>query len=361
MAEIVRVGVRAGQLDTAALPRLTEAQAELMRAPSAGLSLQTTMTAVGATKEMQEQLRVPLGAIAQPLASDPVEFHPTDELTPILCRCKACSGYLNAYVRVDEHSGRWECNLCGELNELPPPSIASMIPGQHAPMPPGGGGGGIFGMFGNRGGQPETAGAPPQPERRADLKHGEVEYVLAGAEAQKYSPPELALEVGRMPRPGSRRSRSLVLAIDTSAGAYASGAVAAYCAAAQVALKKAASEAAAAGATLKIALLTYDQHVSAYHLRDGHAPSAHVLPVGPSEAMPTPPKHHPTFLVELADVLPVLEELLAKLADAAPSAADAEPAQPDGGLTRRLALPSCTFKQAYCIHVRLCVFARKAA
>ena len=337
MAEIVRVGVRAGsngapgQIDSSALPRLTESQAKLFRAPAeaAGRALQTSMSAVAATKELHEQLKVPLGAIVQPLAStQPPEVRPPDEHTPILSRCRACSGYLNAYVRLDELAGRWECNLCGEANELPPQLLGAMhAPAAGMPGMPGapggpsgpGGGGGFFGMFGNRGGPPQAAPASAStPERRADLCHAEVEYVLAGAEAQKYSPPEVADAVGRLPQPGAKRARSLVIAIETSAAAYASGAVRAYCDAARTALAAAAADAAGAGASLKVGLITYDTHVQAYHLRDGLPPIAHVLPAHDPNEMPAKPKYHPPLLAELADVLPQLDGLLTKLPDAAP-------------------------------------------
>eukprot|EP00308_Calcidiscus_leptoporus_P010632 CAMPEP_0119384814 /NCGR_PEP_ID=MMETSP1334-20130426/87772_1 /TAXON_ID=127549 /ORGANISM="Calcidiscus leptoporus, Strain RCC1130" /LENGTH=75 /DNA_ID=CAMNT_0007405939 /DNA_START=60 /DNA_END=284 /DNA_ORIENTATION=+ len=70
----------------------------------------------------------------QPLASAPVEIrHPAaaDDAAssagspPLVVRCSKCSAYLNPLVRLHPRSNKWECNLCGSLNELPPPAAAA--------------------------------------------------------------------------------------------------------------------------------------------------------------------------------------------------------------------------------------------
>ena len=337
MADIIRVGMRpggphgAGELDAAALPRLTASQASLLRAPAepAGRALQTSFTAVGATADLQEQLQLPFGAIAQPLASKPKEVRAADEHTPVLARCRMCSAYLNAFVRIDQYTNRWECNLCGEPNELPPPPAVAQQPGPDVGGGGGSGGSGFFRGFMGRGGAPAAAANVPQaaPPPRADLTEPEVEYVLSGAEAQKYSPPELA-EAVSSPAAAQKRPRALVLLIDTSANAQSSGALRAYCEAAREALATAAADAAATGASVRVALLTYDSHVVAYYLRNGAPPLAHVLPSSSDATLPQPPRHRPSLLSELPDVLPALQDLLQKLPDAKPSP---EPAAAGGG------------------------------
>ena len=113
-----------------------------------------------------------------------------------------------------------------------------------------------------------------------------------------------------------RRPASLVIAIETSAEAYASGAVRAYCAAVADALKRAAADAAADGSALRVAFLTYDRNVQVFFFRAaGALPLAHVLPAG-GDAPPTLPKHTPPPFAELGDVLPQIEALLARLPDA---------------------------------------------
>ena len=181
--ELVRVGVRPAngpvpaQLDAAALPRLSSEMAQLLRTPQAagGSPFQTTFTAVGADASVQSKLPTPLGALVQPLASaEPPLIASADGHAPTLSRCRSCSAYLNAFARVDAHSGRWECNLCGEHNELPL-ALPTMAAPAAAPAQVGDGGGGFFkGLWG---GQPGGGGASAQPsaaEPRADMRHAEV-------------------------------------------------------------------------------------------------------------------------------------------------------------------------------------------
>ena len=345
VAELVRVGVRGQEaIDTAALPRLNVAQAALLRQPaeSDGAALQTTFTAVAESATLQKQLKLPLGALVQPLVTEcPARVIPEHEHSSTLCRCRSCSAYLNAYARIDERSLRWECNLCGELNELPPPP--QMQQQQQGYQQGGGqqqhpGGGGFFkGLWGagGAGGAQGAAASAAAPEPRADLRHAEVEYILSVAEARQYSPPELADAVVAPPTVAAGNALSslppraavLVIAIDTSPRAYASGAVRAYCEAVAAALKAAASEAAASSSSLRVALMTYDRNVQAFYFRrsaEGRPagpPLCHVVPAGDGGALPTMPQHMPTPLVELADALPDIETLLSTLPDAQPEVA----------------------------------------
>ena len=110
--DLVRCGVSPTQLDSRALPKLSLEQAKLLRAPPAGARgapLQMTFSAVADCASLQAQLgaAAPLGAIAQPLATEaPPTVRPADDYTPVLCRCKKCSAYLNAYAGVDMRSMR---------------------------------------------------------------------------------------------------------------------------------------------------------------------------------------------------------------------------------------------------------------
>ena len=352
--EMVRVGVRpaAGhmpaQLDAAALPRLSASQAALLRQPQEehGTPLQTTYTAVAESSALQKAVAQPLGAIVQPLATvSPPLVTSADGHGPTLSRCRSCSAYLNAYVRLDEHSGRWECNLCGSVNDLPPPPVAVGGPMAGAPEgAPGGGGGGGFlrGLWGSQPqGAADAAGAAPQPPPvRADLRHAEVEYVLSAAEVRQYSPPEVTDALsGAALRPGTR---TVLLAVEVSPAAYASGAVRAYCEAALEALEALAADggngngngngegtdeggAEGGGAPpIRVGLLTYDQNVQLYFLRsDGRGPLSHVVTVGDAE-LPALPKHTPPPLAELSTALPALRTLLRKLPEAAPDVPGAD-------------------------------------
>ena len=373
--ELVRIGVRlaAGpmmpaQLDAAALPRLTVETAALLRAKQTaeGTPLLTTFTAIGESAALQQKVPLPLGAIVQPLATlAPPTIASVDGRTPTLARCKACSAYLNAFARVDEHSGRWECNLCGEVNELPLPMPA--VPSPSGPDGGGGAGGGgaggggfLRGLWGSGG----AAGVPsplPSPEPRADLRHPEVEYILSTAEARQYSAPEVADALSPMREPLAPDTRTLVLALETSAAAYASGAVRAYCDAAVVALESlAASELSGRSGATRVALLTFDEHVHLHFFPPPSSPAdateaaaaaaaeppppiSHTLPIGvDSETLPTLPKHTPPPLGHLSVALPALRAFLERLAHAAPRSSDASSAAAAAASSEadRAALPS---------------------
>ena len=211
---------------------------------------------------------------------------------------------------------------------------------------PGGEGGGFLrGLWGagSHGSAAQPSAAPSAEAVRADLTHAEVEYVLSVAEARQYSPAELADAVVPPPTLGSSsvdgdvatlptRPAAIVIAIETSEAAYESGAVKAYCEAAIAALRDVAAEAAAEGASVKVALLTYNRNVEAFLFRSNgcrrsaigqrrrarHGLLLVVLDVVLDVVLRTAvsPRHMPPALAELADVLPELEALLTSLADA---------------------------------------------
>jgi len=368
--ELVRIGVRlaAGpmmpaQLDAAALPRLTVETAALMRAKQTaeGTPLLTTFTAIGESAALQQKVPLPLGAIVQPLATlAPPTIASVDGRTPTLARCKACSAYLNAFARVDEHSGRWECNLCGEVNELPLPMPAVPTPSGTDGAGGAGGGGFLRGLWGS-GGAAGVPSPPPSSEPRADLRHPEVEYILSTAEARQYSAPDIADALSPMREPLTPDTRTLVLALETSAAAYASGAVRAYCDAAVVALESlAASELSGGSGATRVGLVTYDEHVHLHFFPPPSSPAdateaaaaaaaeppppiSHTLPISvDSETLLTLPKHTPPPLSHVSVALPALRAFLERLAHAAPRSADASSAAAAAASSEadRAALPS---------------------
>ncbi|KAL1528558.1 hypothetical protein AB1Y20_009901 [Prymnesium parvum] len=291
--QLVRVPVRPSYggapavLEAQALPRLSNAQARAIRAPPAAAALLTSFSSVAETPLLLKRLSLPLGAVVQPLAAPAPEIRGLDAngtgTSPTLIRCHACKGYLNPYVKLDARSNRWECNLCGTINALPMPM---------APEPPGGGGGGglLRGLWGG-GAEPPP---PPPSLDRADLRHSEVEYVLSPYESPDYG--------GRTPPAG----RQLLLAIDASAAAAASGALRAACDAARKALAEAAD-------STRVALLSFGAHVHVHRVgREGGGVEL-VLPTG--RGRPTLPTLAAPPFATLGEQREQLDRLLDRLAE----------------------------------------------
>ena len=333
LADVVRVGVRPAlhgvpaQLESAALPRLTAAQSRSIRAApaasSAGASLLTSFSAVAESAPLQRKLGLPFGGLAQPLASAPPTMRAADEYSDVLCRCRGCSAYLNAYARVDEAGGRWECNLCGESNELPAPASAA-APGFGAPptVPPRLSGAGLLGgLWGAGAGAAAAApgAAAPGVTPRLDLQHAEVEYVLSAAEMRVYAPPELSEHVTPDTPVLPQRLTTVVLAIEATAASAASGALQAACDAARDALSRLAAS--ADGWRYQVAVLTYDRNVQLHYLREaGEAPLTLVAAAADEATLPVVPSRGPPPLYNLTSHTEQLTQLLRAL----PAAVEAE-------------------------------------
>ena len=353
-ADVVRVSVRAaagpisGQVDVAALPRLTADMSKLLRASQApnGSPMLTTFSAVADSDTLQRSLRIPLVAMVQPLAvASPPIVTSSDGHAPTLARCRGCSAYLNAFARVDERSGRWECNLCGEVNELPlaTPSAAPMQPQEGNERM----GGGFFkGLWGS---QPLSS-SPPQPtqepEPRADLRHDEVEYVLSTPESRQYSPADVLDALSPNAAAMPPRTRTMIIAIEVSPETYASGILRAYCNALLAALEVRMREDAGKGLTTRIGIITYGHHVQLYFLRpslsgssgacsDGDeqaddtsgsaTPIAHVVTVDNDDDLPSIPRHTPTLVADLSTAWPTLRTLLSQIPSAPPDVSSTTP------------------------------------
>lgn len=305
--ELVRVPVRPSYggaqatVESAALPRLSGAQARAIRAPATSSSaLLTTFSSAPDTPQLLKLLSLPFGAIVEPLASEkPAEVRGagpdgTVGTTPTLVRCHECKAYINPYIKLHERSNRWECNMCGTVNTLPMPAPPEPI--EHA----GSGGGGFFGGLWGSSGEQRAPPTAPSALDRPDLRAAEVEYVLSPSEAHEY---------------GARTSplaRKLVLAFDTSAESVRSGALAAACQAARKALVAAA--AAPGGAETKVAVVEFGEHVHLYRVRADAPPIELVLPT--NLGMPTLPALAAPPFASLKDELPALDALLARLGDA---------------------------------------------
>ena len=313
LTDMVRVAVRPGpqgaELDTAALPKLSQAQADALHEapPPAAVAMQTSFRSVADTGALQASLGLPFGALVQPLASEPPQIRAPPGAGPdysLVVRCKNCRGYLNPGVELHEHVGKWTCNLCGHHNDLPPPPPPPM----GAPPAMGGGGGG--GMFGGLWGggqqpqqpQPQYAAPLPVAQQRLELQKAEVEYVLGGQEAVEYS------TYG-----AGGAGHTLVLALDVSRGAVESCALKAACEAAARSIDELVALGAGGGVS-RVALLTYDRNVHVWRLRgDGRPPLSVVLPAARGMPQPVAPAaqlhnltaHH-AALTELLRALPAM-------------------------------------------------------
>ena len=164
-------------LDRRALPKLSAAQGRALREPpTASAALLTATAAVADGPLLQKRLGLPFGALIQPLSSEPTTIELADDprtgAPAAVVRCSGCRGYLNPGVAVHEHRGKWECNLCGALNDLPPPPLPpAPQPGDGAPPPQQQRGGGGFFGWGGGGGAAAAAARAADGAAAADRAH----------------------------------------------------------------------------------------------------------------------------------------------------------------------------------------------
>lgn len=64
------------------------------------------------------KLKLPLGIIINPYASQEEDHVPTS--TGIILRCRKCRAYVNPYVEWYDAGARYKCNLCFYVNDVPP-------------------------------------------------------------------------------------------------------------------------------------------------------------------------------------------------------------------------------------------------
>lgn len=65
--------------------------------------------------------KLPLGGLLRPLAplSEEEQIATVQPGTAGIVRCKRCRTYMNAFVSWSEHGRRWQCNICGQINDCP--------------------------------------------------------------------------------------------------------------------------------------------------------------------------------------------------------------------------------------------------
>jgi protein transport protein SEC24 len=88
--------------------------------------MRASLNAVPVTKETLSQVGLPMGVILQPLATlkpqegrvPLVDLNATQNLGPM--RCVKCRGYMNPFAAFGDGGRQWTCNLCGNLNDVPP-------------------------------------------------------------------------------------------------------------------------------------------------------------------------------------------------------------------------------------------------
>jgi len=327
--DLVRIPARYGpggrpMLDPATLPRLDKKQAAALRQPKRADALALSFSAAADTAELQRSLGMPLGCLVQPLAADAFLIsNPRAEEDaaaaaaaaqggwrappppPLVCRCQTCNGYLNPFATIWPQAAKWECNLCGHVNDLPPPA---MPPPQQQPQQQGAS---LFGgLWGARGG-PEPSAAAPPPLGRPETVHADVEYVLSGEEAGVYS------------TANDGRPRVLVLALETTRAAAASGALRAACVAAKEALAELAAADAAGRAPPRVALVTFDATARVHRLSEGSAPAVELM-LPTAVGLPALPRAAPPPLYDVRERLAELSELLDRLPQQAEAAGAAE-------------------------------------
>jgi len=308
-------------LHPTAFPRLDARQAAALRAAK-DEALALSSAAAAETAPLQHSLGIPLGCLVAPLAAQAVQVSDPHASTgaaaataldegggwrpppppPLVCRCSACNGYLNPFAQIWAHAAKWECNLCNHVNDLPRP------PHPQHPQPHGQGGGG--GGGGWWGGWKSSPAAPAQaagaaPLGRLELVHADVEYLLSGEEALVYS------------TAADARPRVLVIALETTAAAVASGALSSACAAAKEALARIAADADADASSLgpqRVAVVSFDATARLHRLRDpsGGAPAVELM-LPSAEGLPALPRGAEPPLYSIRERLTELQELLEQL------------------------------------------------
>ncbi|KAK3260073.1 hypothetical protein CYMTET_30955 [Cymbomonas tetramitiformis] len=84
--------------------------------------IRPTLNQIPATSELLQSSGMPLALMVQPMAllepgEEPLQVVDFGEAGPV--RCGRCKAYINPYMKFMENGRRFQCNLCGFLNDCP--------------------------------------------------------------------------------------------------------------------------------------------------------------------------------------------------------------------------------------------------
>jgi protein transport protein SEC24 len=85
--------------------------------------MQATVGKIVCSQAAAAASKIPIGIVVKPMAGDKGVGNDLVDVVDFgssgIVRCKRCRTYINPFVTWTDNGRRWQCNICGMLNDIP--------------------------------------------------------------------------------------------------------------------------------------------------------------------------------------------------------------------------------------------------